>query len=102
MYAALIVSSSDLREVQHSVSTTGCAGGCASLVFDLCLCAGGSRGKQLLQNDCCFGTRSQGQGQTGWVDLGKVSSHPEPCLAHLYSGAGPAALAFLGGFQRDD
>lgn len=41
MYAALIVSSLDLLEACLSVSATGWAEGCASLVFDLCLCAEG-------------------------------------------------------------
>lgn len=39
VYAALIVSSLDLHEAHLSVAVTGWAEGCASLVFDLCVCA---------------------------------------------------------------
>lgn len=100
MYAALIVSSLDLCEVHLSVSATGCAGGCASLVFDLCLCArSGAGASRFYRTTVSLVPGVKAKFRTGWVDLGKLSSNPEPCLAHLYNGAGPAALAFLGGFQ---
>ena len=71
------------------------------MVFDLCLCVGvGSRGKSFYRTTVALVPGVKARFLTGWVGLGKLSSHPEPCLGHLYDRAGRVALAFLGGFQR--
>lgn len=75
VYAALIVSSLDLQKVHFLVSATGWAEDCASLVFDLCLCAEG-RGCSFYTT---FALVPEGKVRCGsdWVALDKLPNHPE-------------------------
>lgn len=97
MYAALMISSLDLCEVHLLVSATGWAVSCASLVFDLCLCAE-EKGSSFYRTTVAWVPGVKARFRAAWMALGKLSSHPGPCLAHLCSGAGGTC----GGFQRDD
>lgn len=101
VYVALIASSSDLCEAHLLVSVTGWPKGCASLVFDLCLCAEG-RGSSFYRTTVALVPGVKAKFRTDWVALGKLPNHPESFLAHLCNGAGHVALEFLGGFQWDD
>lgn len=85
VYAALIVSSLDLREAHLSVSVTGWAEGCASLVFDLCVCAEG-RGSNFYRTTVAFIRGVRARFITDCVTWGKFPNHPEHHLAHLYNG----------------
>lgn len=97
MYAALIVSSLDLQKVHFLVSATGWAEDCASLVFDLCLCAEG-RGCSFYTT---FALVPEGKVRCGsdGVALDKLPNHPEPCLAQDGWGVWSCSLGISGVFQ---
>lgn len=86
VYAALIVSSLDLHEAPVSVSVTGLAEGCASLVFDLYLCAEG-RGGNFYRTTVPFMFGIKSRSTTDCVALGNLPTRSEPCLAHLQNGS---------------
>lgn len=85
----------DLHEAHLLVSATGWAEDGASSVFDLCLCAEG-RGSTFYSTPVALVLEVKARFGADWVALGKLPSHLEPCLAHIYDGAGCAALGFLG------
>lgn len=85
VHAALIVSFSDLREAPLPVSVTGWAEGCASLVFDLCVCAEG-RGSNVYRTTVAFIRGVKAKFITDCVTWSKSPNLPEHHLARLYKG----------------
>lgn len=91
----MIVSSLDLHEAQLLVSATGRVEDCASLVFDVCLCAEG-RVSNLYTTTVALVPRIEGRFGTDWRAMRKLPTSLSIALLNLYSGAGHAALGILG------